>query len=187
MDPLRTDRLVLRLAEPHEAEAVAEFHRENRTHFEPWDPRRAESFFTGRWWAEQLGLDRELAEIDRGYRFFLFPRAEPARVIGHAHLSNVVRGAFQSSHLGFGIDQERQGRGLMREALDAAIGWAFGPLGLHRVEANHRPENARSAGLLKRLGFVPQGFARDYLYIDGAWRDHVLTALVNPQWTPPRS
>lgn len=187
MESLRTDRLVLRLAEPDEAEAVAEFQRNNRTHFEPWDPRRAESFFTGWWWREQLRLDHELAMADRGYRFFLFETEAPDRVIGHAHLSNVVRGAFQACHLGFGIDRHREGRGLMREAVSATIDLAFGPLALHRIEANHRPENARSAGLLERLGFVPQGFARDYLYIDGAWRDHVLTARTNPQWTPPRS
>lgn len=185
MESLSTERLVLRLAEPDEADEVAEFHRRNRVHFEPWDPRRAESFFTAPWWREQLVLDREVAEADRGYRFFLFARAAPRTVIGHAHLSNVVRGAFQASHLGFGIDREREGRGLMREALEAMIDWAFDRLALHRIEANHRPENVRSAGLLERLGFERQGFARDYLYIDGAWRDHVLTALTNQAWAPP--
>lgn len=163
---------------------MASFHRRNRVHFGPWDPRRADAFFTAEWWQKQLGADRDLASADRDYRFFLFPRDAPERVIGHAHLSNLVRGAFQACHLGFGIDREREGHGLMREALTEVLDWAFGPLALHRIEANHRPENTRSAGLLKRLGFVPQGYARDYLYIDGAWRDHVLTALTNHAWTP---
>ena len=55
--------------------------------------------------------------------------------------------------------------------------------------ANYRPENDRSRKLLERLGFVREGLARDYLFIDGAWRDHVLTALTNPgfddAWVEP--
>jgi ribosomal-protein-alanine N-acetyltransferase len=55
-------------------------------------------------------------------------------------------------------------------------------LRLHRVQANHLPENQRSARLLQRLGFRVEGLAREYLYINGAWRDHVLTALTYPQF-----
>ena len=66
----------------------------------------------------------------------------------------------------------------MGEALGALIEYAFTELELHRLMANYRPENERSAAVLARLGFEREGFARDYLYIDGAWRDHVLTALV---------
>lgn len=163
---------------------MAEFQRRNRAHFQPWDPRRPESFFTAAWWEERLVLDRRLTEADQGYRLFLFPRDAPDRVVGHVHLSNVVRGAFQACHLGFGVDHALEGTGTMREALDATLEWAFGELCLHRIEANHRPDNVRSARLLKRLGFVPQGFARDYLFIDGAWHDHVLTARTNPEWRP---
>ncbi|MEM9194984.1 MAG: GNAT family N-acetyltransferase, partial [Myxococcota bacterium] len=79
----------------------------------------------------------------------------------------------------------RNGQGLMYEALARAIGFAFEELRLHRVMANHRPENRRSARLLERLGFHNEGFARDYLLIDGKWRDHILTALTNPAWTAP--
>ncbi|NJN00832.1 MAG: 30S ribosomal protein S5 alanine N-acetyltransferase, partial [Aquincola sp.] len=53
---------------------------------------------------------------------------------------------------------------------------------LRRVQANVLPDNTRSLALLDRLGFAREGLAREYLFIDGAWRDHVLTALVNPQW-----
>ena len=61
----------------------------------------------------------------------------------------------------------------------------FDTVGLHRIQANHLPENVRSARLLRRVGFVPEGYARDYLFIDGAWRDHVLTACTNPRPVPP--
>jgi ribosomal-protein-alanine N-acetyltransferase len=48
--------------------------------------------------------------------------------------------------------------------------------------ANYRPENERSARVLERLGFEREGLAREYLFIDGAWRDHVLTSLLNPRY-----
>ena len=75
----------------------------------------------------------------------------------------------------------------MSEALRAATAHVFSAMELHRIEANYLPENLRSGRLLLRLGFEVQGYARRYLYIDGAWRDHVLTALTCPAKleTPP--
>ena len=75
-----------------------------------------------------------------------------------------------------------EGQGLMFEALAGDAGPCLRGLRLHRVQANHLPENHRSARLLQRLGFRIEGLARDYLYINGAWRDHVLTALTTPQF-----
>ena len=116
-------------------------------------------------------------------RFVLQPR-EPegpgAPILGACNYTNIVRGAFHACHLGYQIGREHEGRGLMAEALRATNAFMFEVVALHRVMANFRPENDRSRRLLARLGFVEEGFARDYLYIDGAWRDHVLTSLVNP-------
>jgi ribosomal-protein-alanine N-acetyltransferase len=72
----------------------------------------------------------------------------------------------------------------MREALQAVVAHAFDELRLHRLEANHLPENERSARLLARLGFARIGFAPNDLFIDGAWRDHVLNQLLNPGFDP---
>ncbi|PIQ43755.1 MAG: hypothetical protein COV52_04750 [Gammaproteobacteria bacterium CG11_big_fil_rev_8_21_14_0_20_46_22] len=67
----------------------------------------------------------------------------------------------------------------MSEALRAVIAFVFEEQKLHRLMANYRPENKRSEAVLSNLGFEKEGFAKAYLYLDGAWRDHVLTALVN--------
>jgi ribosomal-protein-alanine N-acetyltransferase len=74
----------------------------------------------------------------------------------------------------------------MHEALVAALAEAFSPrVNLHRVQAAFRPENTRSGALLQRLGFRPIGLSSDYLFIDGAWRDHQLCALLNPAFHTP--
>jgi ribosomal-protein-alanine N-acetyltransferase len=73
----------------------------------------------------------------------------------------------------------------MSEAVSAAIAHVFGDLGLHRVRAAYHPHNERSGRLLCRLGFVVEGYARDYLDLHGAWRDQILTGLINPDWQLP--
>lgn len=107
-------------------------------------------------------------------------RATPERVIGRINYTQIARGPFQSCMLGYAIDHAHEGRGLMREALEATIGHVFAVLKLHRIQANYVPGNVRSGRLLERLGFVREGLAKDYLFIDGAWRDHVLAARLNP-------
>ena len=90
-----------------------------------------------------------------------------------------MRGPFDACFLGFSLDQKEQGKGLMYEALQVAITHMFDIEKLHRIMANYRPENIRSANLLKRLGFEEEGRARRYLKINGQWTDHVLTACIN--------
>lgn len=183
---LETERLVLRLAEPREARLVVEYLDRNREHLRRWEPDPPTGFYTEAYWRERLVQLRREQDEGRLFRVHLFEKEGPSpRVVGTVGLSNIVRGAFHNAHLGFGLDASLEGFGYMREALEAVIAHAFGPLALHRIEANHQPQNLRSAGLLRRLGFVPTGYARDYLHIDGAWRDHVQTALVNDRWTRP--
>ncbi len=181
---LRTERLLLRIARGDEARAVLAYFERNREHLARWEPEPPAAFYTEAFWLERLATYRRDAEHDRAYRFHLFEQPS-GRIIGTIGVSNVVRGAFQSATLGFGLDGSREGEGVMREACEAVIAHAFDDLCLHRLEANHRPENQRSAVLLRRLGFVPVGYARDYLHIAGDWADHVLTQRINPRWVPP--
>lgn len=111
---------------------------------------------------------------------FLLFDSESGELLGDCNFTNVVRGPFQACHLGFSIAMDAEGKGLMTEALTAAIPYAFKTMGLHRIMANYRPENTRSGLLLARLGFEKEGVARSYLQINGSWADHVLTSLLNP-------
>jgi len=186
LSPLRieTERLVLGLPPAAAAPRLVAYFQRNQSHLAPWEPRRTAEFFTETWWARQLEQNqREFAEA-RSMRLVLSPREDEhgGPVVGVANFTSIVRGPFQASLLGYSLDAEHEGRGLMFEALRGAIDYAFGSLQLHRVMANYQPQNERSADLLARLGFEKEGFARDYLYLDGAWRDHVLTALTNPAW-----
>jgi len=70
----------------------------------------------------------------------------------------------------------------MSEAVRIGIDYMFAEMNLHRISANYLPHNTQSAALLKRLGFTVEGFARDYVRIEGRWQDHILTSLLNPDW-----
>lgn len=192
---ITTTRLRLVAGEPGIASAVLEFQRRNRRHFARWDPPTAESFFTLE--AQSLRVQQGLAAFhaDSAYRYWLIdarpaggarlPLSEVA-VIGSVHFSQVSRGAFQNTMLGYALDEAHVGQGLMTEALRAGIAEMFSPrVNLHRIQANYRPENTRSGRVLEGLGFRFEGVAPEYLYIDGAWRDHRVTALRNPGFALP--
>lgn len=184
---LRGERVLLRLAKPSDARAIVDFFLDNHAHFKPTDPPRPKTFYSEDYWVERSASTALDYHQDRSCHFFVFSTsgAREAQVIGYANLSNFIRGAFQACYLGYGIAAEAQGKGLMTEALGLAIQFAFEELRLHRIMANHLPANERSARILTRLGFKREGYARDYLFINGAWRDHVLTALTNTRWEPP--
>jgi [ribosomal protein S5]-alanine N-acetyltransferase len=158
----------------------------NRDHLAPWDPPRPDGFYTEAFWRERLLRDHDDLAADRALRLALQWREPPdGEVIGVLNFNQFVRGAFQATTVGYSLDHGAVGKGVMFEALEAASAHMFNMLGFHRVMANYMPHNERSGRLLRRLGFVVEGYARDYLYIDGAWRDHILTALTNPNPKPP--
>jgi ribosomal-protein-alanine N-acetyltransferase len=100
------------------------------------------------------------------------------RLAGQVTVDNVVRGALRSGSLGYWMDREATGRGLASLAVALVCDHAFGPAGLHRLQADIRPENGPSRRLVERLGFAREGLLRRYLDIDGAWRDHLAYGLV---------
>jgi [ribosomal protein S5]-alanine N-acetyltransferase len=101
------------------------------------------------------------------------------RFVGHISLSQISRRAFGSTYAGYWLDGAVAGRGIMPTALALLVDHAFGPAGLHRVEVNVRPENRASRRVAEKLGFREEGFHPRYMYIDGAWRDHIGYALTS--------
>lgn len=197
---IATTRLVLTQPAPEDAARVLAYYELNRAHLEPWEPARTREFYSVRHWAERLRRNREDLQQDQALRLFLLLRpdargrpadeVDPAHaaegptgdVVGSVNYTQFFRGPSMTCKLGFSLCHRHEGKGLMREALEASLDHVFDELGLHRVEAAYQPHNVRSGALLRRLGFVVEGYARDYLHLAGAWRDHLLTAKTNPRW-----
>jgi ribosomal-protein-alanine N-acetyltransferase len=184
---LQTERLILRLAEPADIPALVRFHTENTAHLAPTSPEPPPDFLTAEYWEREVARNHDDYAHERSIRLRLFLREAPHAVIGSFTLSTMVRGPAQFANVGFALDHAHQGQGIMTEAGHAVIAYAFGDVELHRLNACYLPTNARSARLFHRLGFVVEGYARDYLRIQGRWQDHVLVGLVNATWQSGRS
>ncbi|MCX4680223.1 GNAT family N-acetyltransferase [Streptomyces sp. NBC_01433] len=109
--------------------------------------------------------------------FLVCERAAGGGIAGFININNIVLGGFCCGALGYGAFAHAAGRGLMTEALGLVIAHAFGPLGLHRLEANIQPANAPSIALVRQAGFRLEGLSPDFLFVDGAWRDHERWAI----------
>ena len=103
--------------------------------------------------------------------------AATGAIAGVFTISQIVRGAFQSAFLGYYANIAYAGRGYMREGIQLVLDLAFGPLALHRLEANIQPANANSIALARSAGFRLEGYSPRYLLIGGQWRDHERYAL----------
>lgn len=183
---LETARLSLRLPTVQEAPLIVKFLEKNRDHFYPWEPLRPPEYFSLEAWQNGCHYAREEYLNDASLRLKVFLKEAPV-LIGFANFTNIVRGPLQSCLLGYMLDKDYQGKGLMTEALRAGIRFIFEEQNLHRIEASYMPRNQRSANVLKRLGFEIYGEEDDYLQIAGEWERHVHVRLINQHWQRPES
>jgi ribosomal-protein-alanine N-acetyltransferase len=130
---------------------------------------------------EQFAAFLKRCRRDNSACFFVC-RVEDGRIVGAMNLSEIVRGIFRSAYLGYYVGAPYAGRGYMTEALRLVLRHAFGRLKLHRVEANIQPCNLASLALVKRAGFVKEGYSRRYVKICGRWRDHERWAILAEDW-----
>ena len=177
---LRTDRFVARLLEPREADLMVKFRQENREHLELWEPLRKPAFFTVSFWELHLRLTLRDFRDGKSVSLVILSASEE-EVLGVCNYTNIVRGTFQSCHLGYALAEKHEGEGIMFEVLSLTNDYIFQEISLHRIMAGYLPHNYRSGRLLKRLGFEKEGLARKYLKINDKWEDHVLTSLINPK------
>ncbi len=170
--------LYLRPPHPNDYALWAELREASRQHLVPWEPTWSRDELSRTSFRRRLRIyQRDMAE-DLGYAFFIFREADDA-LLGGLTLSNVRRGVTQAVTLGYWIGARFASQGRMTEAVRVVVPFVFDDLRLHRLEASCLPHNSASMRVLERNGFQREGLARRYLKIDGAWRDHVLYALLD--------
>lgn len=176
---VRGERVLLRAPQVSDYGPWAELRAESRAHLQPWEPTWPRDDLTKPAFKRRVRHYQREARADQGYAFLVFDAADE-RLVGGIALTNVQRGVTQSASVGYWLGRSELRRGYMADAVHATIGFAFDVLRLHRLEAATQPANIASIRVLERNGFVHEGFARDYLRIDGVWRDHLLFGLVAP-------
>lgn len=176
-----TKRLLLRLANQEDVPLIVKYYADNQAYLTPFYTVWPESFFTEAYWNSEVEI--AISEFVQGQslRLLIFSQSE-STIIGTINFRNFIRSSAQFCTVGYSLAENEQGKGYMTEALEASIDYVFNELKIHRIMANYMPHNQSSGNLLKRLGFVVEGYARDYLLINGQWQDHILTSLINSQW-----
>ncbi len=182
---LRDGDVALRPLRLRDAAAWVEVRQANETWLAPWEGSPAQLGPPVATWADRhtatvyAAMLRALRSEAKAGRGLPFAVTWQGRLVGQVTVGNIVRGAFDSCFVGYWVDGRYAGRGIAPTALALAADHCFRTLGLHRIEANVRPENAASRRVVEKLGFREEGLHQRYLYIDGDWCDHVSFALTD--------
>jgi ribosomal-protein-alanine N-acetyltransferase len=147
----------------------------SRDFLTPWEPTWPADDLTRAAFRRRLKRYNEDWRTDQSYAFFIF-RKEDNALIGGLTLASIRRGVAQTGSLGYWMGAPFVRRGHMTAAVKAVLPFSFSSLRLHRVEAACIPTNTASIRLLERCGFAREGYARQYLCINGIWQDHLLFA-----------
>jgi ribosomal-protein-alanine N-acetyltransferase len=169
------DGVFLRAPQPVDFTEWAELREASRAFLAPWEPTWPADDLTRASFRRRLRRYSEDQRADLAYPFFVFRQADNA-LVGGLTLGNIRRGVAQAGSLGYWMGAAYARQGLMTAAVRAIAGFAFGTLRLHRIEAACIPGNIPSIRLLEKCGFAREGYAREYLCINGVWQDHLLYA-----------
>jgi ribosomal-protein-alanine N-acetyltransferase len=182
---IETTRLVLRAPRTGDVTGLRRALQKNAAHLLPWtaaalahrDPASLGSV------SRSILRDRGEWRARRQFAFLIMPRSDERSIIGRITLGGVLWGVLQSAHMGYWIDSDEQGRGLMTEAVHALTSSALSIGKLHRVQAAVMPRNTASKRVLEKVGYRREGFAERYLCIAGKWEDHLLFATTAEEWS----
>jgi ribosomal-protein-alanine N-acetyltransferase len=174
---LRGPVVSLRAPRPGDWTEWAKLRAESRDFLVPWEPTWPSDALTRAAYRRRLRRFARESRDDAGYAFFIFRRSDDT-LVGGVTLSNIRRGISQSCSVGYWTGKRYAGQGYMGEALTTVIPFVFETLGLRRLEAACLPDNEASKAVLRKTGFTQEGYARQYLRINGKWADHLLFALL---------
>ena len=167
------DGVLLRMPQVTDYTEWAALREESRDFLTPWEPTWPLDDLTRGAFRRRIRRYAEDLRTDQGYTFLIF-RSSDLVMVGGLTLANIRRGVAQAGSLGYWMGETHTRQGYMTAAVRALISFGFTTLRLHRLEAACIPTNAGSIRLLENTGFIREGYARDYLCINGRWQDHLL-------------
>jgi ribosomal-protein-alanine N-acetyltransferase len=143
----------------------------------PWEPSNPETPLFRSGVGPYLGMVQTMRREARQGLALPWVVTYDGEFAGQLTIGAIVWGSARSAQIGYWVDKTVAGRGVMPTAVALAVDHSFRNVGLHRVEANIRPENTASRRVVEKLGFREEGVRQRHLHIDGAWRDHICYAL----------
>lgn len=174
-----TSRLIFATLGPSYSGQVLDFYNKNREHFEPWDPDRDPNFYTIPFQHATLTMESRLLALGKSFRLWMLQKEEPHAIVGSVNFYNITYNIYHSCQIGYKISSEYLGQGYAYEGVAKGIElFRIKFPRMRRIEANIMPSNISSIGLIEKLGFEYEGFARSNIRINGSWEDHLRYALL---------
>lgn len=177
---LEGNQIYVRFLEEKDVEAMMQLYLRNRDFFQQYSPKRDEAYYTYERHLKSIKNAIEARKSDREYSFGIFLR-ETDELIGDIDLTGVLRNVLQSSYIGYSLDRDHNGKGIMTEAVKLVVDFGFKQLHLHRIVAGVMPTNLGSIRVLEKAGFEKEGIARKNVKINGKWEDHLELSILNPE------
>jgi ribosomal-protein-alanine N-acetyltransferase len=175
--------VLLRMPQPADYSEWAALREQSRDFLTPWEPTWPADDLSRGAFRRRIRRYAEDLRTDQGYAFLIF-RSSDVVLVGGLTLANIRRGVAQAGSIGYWMGQPYTRQGYMTASVRALVSFAFTTLRLHRLEAACIPTNAGSIRLLENTGFVREGYARDYLCINGLWQDHLLYGRLKDRLQP---
>lgn len=174
-----TQRLILKIIGPEYAKDVLSFYLNDKELFEQYETDRCPNFYTETYQRNTLRAEYALTLRLQQIRFYAFPKENSKQIIGTVSLYH-ISSIYSHAEIGYKFSSQYHHKGLAFEAVEKIIDIAFTQLHLHRISAHVMENNIPSIRLLEGLGFEKEGISRDYLYLQGAWKDHLQYSLLAP-------
>lgn len=177
---LKANHVYIRPLTVDDLDALFHYWQVNRAYLEPFQPILPESFYTKEEQLIRIKKESQDWDNDQAYGFGIFDKDN--QLIGRTALSNIARGSWQNSTLGYSMAENMQGKGYMTEAVKLTIKFAFENANLHRVQAGVMPHNKGSIRVLEKNGFLYEGLSKYHVKINGKWEDHEMFSITKETW-----
>lgn len=174
-----TDRLILKILNGKDSSMVLSFYEDNKTHFEPWEPKRDTNFYTFPYQKASLTAEYNLMSEGKLFRYWIFKKDHPYETIGSVCFQNILREPYRSCCIGYKLSHRYLHQGYAYEALKESIEIIFETYHFHRIEALIMESNQPSLNLIERLSFQYEGTAQSYARINDVWCNHRRYSLIN--------
>ncbi|WP_088008213.1 GNAT family N-acetyltransferase [Indiicoccus explosivorum] len=174
---LSGQKCYIRVMAPEDAEEMVELLLRNRDYWSIYEPRHQDSYFTVAVQRQKIREAQYQMRENREYSFGIYEHGTD-RLIGHISLYSIKRLPFLNALAGYSVDERVAGKGIATEALQLLLDFGFEQLNLHRIEAYVSPDNLGSIRVLEKTGMQREGLLREFLFINGKWRDHYHYAML---------
>jgi RimJ/RimL family protein N-acetyltransferase len=173
---LKTSRLILRPITSEDVEDIYPHVTDPEiSKYMSWEPHK--DIDQTRKFIERLQIEKR---NDKSYTWSIFFDDQFCGIVSLIAVLRKHRAlTYDKAELAYWLGHGFQGKGIMTEACEQVINFAFTKLKLHRLTVSHAGENSASEGLINRLKFRYIGEEREAFKKNGRWIDHKLYELLS--------